>query len=55
MTELTNVLNRDYKVAKKSHIGFKKFNDPENRKIRGHCHYTNLYQGAVRKTCNQKY
>lgn len=41
MTELTNVLNRDYEAAKKSHICLKKFNDPENRKIRDHCHYTN--------------
>ena len=42
MIKLTNVSNRDYEAGKKSHVCFKKFNDPENIK-------------AAQNSSNQKY
>ena len=48
-------MKREHKAAKKCHIGFKEFNDPENRNVRDHCHYTDLYQGAAQNQCNLKY
>ena len=38
MTELTDVLKKEYEVAEKCHICFKEFNNHEHRKIRDHCH-----------------
>ena len=43
MTHLTDVLKRAHEVAEKCHICLKEFNDPRNRKVRDHCHYTGLY------------
>ena len=43
MIELTDVLKREHKAAEKCHICLKEFNDPRNRKVRDHCHYTGLY------------
>ena len=55
MTELTDVLKRDYEAAEKCHICLKEFNDPKNRKARDHCHYTGIYRGAAHNNCNLKY
>ena len=34
----------------------KPFDDPENnQKVRDHCHYTGLYRGAARNSCNLQY
>ena len=41
--------------AENCHIYFKEFNDPRNRKLRDHCHYTGLYRGAAYNNCNLKY
>ena len=43
MTKLTDVLKREHEAAKKCHICLKEFNDPRNKKVRDHCHYTSLY------------
>ena len=43
MIELTDVLKRERKVAKRCQICLKEFNDPKNKKMRDHCHYTGLY------------
>ena len=43
MIELTDVLKREHETAKKFHICLKEFNDPEDRKVRDHYHYTGLY------------
>ena len=43
MTKLTDMLKREHKAAEKCHICLKEFNDPRNRKVRDHCHYTGLY------------
>ena len=40
MTELTDALKREHRAAEKWHICLKEFNDPRNRKVRDHCHYT---------------
>ena len=40
MTRLTDVLKREHKAAEKFHICLKGFNDPKNKKVRDHCHYT---------------
>ena len=45
----------DDDAAEKTHICVKGFNNPENRKLRGHCHYTGLYRGAAHNNCNLKY
>ena len=52
MTELTGVLKREHEAAEKCHICLKKFNDPKNKKVRDHYHYTDLYQGATHNNCN---
>ena len=55
MIKLTNVLKREHEAAGKCHICLKEFNDPRNRKVRDHCHYTGLYWGAAHNNCNLKY
>ena len=55
MIELADVLKREHKTAEKCHICLKEFNDPQNKKVRDHCHYTVLYRGAVHNNCNLKY
>ena len=42
MTRLTDVQKREHEAAEKCHICLKEFNDPRNRKVRHHCHYTGL-------------
>ena len=55
MIKLTDVQKREHEAAKKCHICFKEFNDPNNRKVRDHCHYTGEYRRAVHNNCNLKY
>ena len=55
MIKLTDVLKREHKAAEKCHICLKEFNDPRNRKVWDHCHYTGLYRGAAHNNCNLKY
>ena len=55
MTKLTHVLKGEYEAAEKCHICLKEFNDPKNKKVRDHCHYTSLYRGAAHNNCNLKY
>ena len=43
MISLSDVLKREHEAAEKCHICLKEFNDPRNRKVRDHCHYTSLY------------
>ena len=43
MIRLSDVLKREHEAAEKCHICLKEFNDPRNRKVRDHCHYTSLY------------
>ena len=38
MIDLTDVLKREHKAAKKCHNCLKEFNDPQNKKVRDHCH-----------------
>ena len=55
MTELTKVLMRKLEGAEKCHISLKGFNNnPENKKVRNHCHYTGLYCRAAHRDCNLK-
>ena len=51
MAKLTDVLKREHKAAEKCHI----CKESENRKARGHCHYTGLYHGAGHNNCNLDY
>ena len=44
ITKLTDMLKREHGAAEKCHICLKEFNDPRNRKMRDHCHYTSLYR-----------
>ena len=55
MTGLTNVLKREHEAAEKCRICLKEFNEPKNKKVRDHCHYTGLYRGAAHNNCNLKY
>ena len=55
MAKLTDVRKREHEAAEKCHICLKEFNDPRNRKVRDHCYYTGLYQGAAYNNCNLKY
>ena len=45
MTKLTDMLKREHEAAEKCFICLKEFNDPKNKKVRDHCHYTDLYRG----------
>ena len=44
-----------HEAAKNCHICLIEFNDPQNKKVIDHCHYTGLYQGAAHNNCNLKY
>ena len=55
MIELTDVLKREHEAAEKCHVCLKEFNDPQNKNVRDHCHYTGLYQGATHNNCNLKF
>ena len=55
MTELNDVLKREHEAVEKCHICLKEFNNPEDRKVRDHCHYTGLYQGPAHNNCNAEY
>ena len=55
MTGLTDVLKREHEAAEKCHICLREFNDRKNKKVRDHCHYTDLYRGAAHNNCNLKY
>ena len=43
MIKLTDESKREHETAEKCHIFLKEYNDPRNRKVRDHCHYTSLY------------
>ena len=43
MTKLTEMLKREHEAAEKCHICLEEFNDPQNKKVRDHCHFTGLY------------
>ena len=43
MIRLSDVSKREHEAAEKCHICLNEFNDPRNRKVRDHCHYTGLY------------
>ena len=45
MAKLTDMLKREHEAAEKCLICLKEFNDPNNKKVRDHCHYTDLYRG----------
>ena len=49
------MLKREQKAAEKCHICLDKFNDPRNKKVRDHCHYSGEYWGAGHNNCNLKY
>ena len=53
--ELTSVLKRGHKAAERCHICLEEFNEPQNKKIRVHCHYIGLYRGASQNNSNLKY
>ena len=55
MTEPTDALKREHKAAEKCYVCLKEFNDPKDRKVRDHCHYTGFYRGAAHNNCNLKY
>ena len=54
MAPLTETQIKEYKRATKYHICFKPFSE-KKRKVRDHCHYTRLYQGATHSSCNLQY
>ena len=55
MIELTDVLKREHEAAETFHVCLKEFNDPHNKKLRDHCHYSGLYWWAAHNQCNLKY
>ena len=55
MTKLTFVLKRGHEATEKCHSCLTEFNDPKNKKVRDHCHYTGLYRGASHNNWNLKY
>ena len=55
MLPLTFDEEDEYNKANKCHICIKPFNDPNDRKVRDHCHYTGHYRGAAHNSCNLNY
>ena len=55
MIEFSDVLKRERKAAERCNICLNEFSDPQNKKIRDHCHYTGCYRGAAHNNCNLKY
>ena len=51
MIPLTKSQIKEYKLAAKCHICFKPFTE-KNRKVRDHCHYSELHRGAAHSSCN---
>ena len=49
------MLKREHEAAEKCHICLREFNEPRNRKVRDHCHYTGLHRGAAHNNSNLKY
>ena len=54
MAPLTKSQLKEYKRATKCHICFKPITE-KKRKVRDHCHYSGLYQGAAHSSCNLQY
>ena len=52
---LADVQKRGHETAGKCHICLKEFNNPKNKNVRDHCHYTGLYRGAAHNNCNLEY
>ena len=40
---ITDAMKRKHEAAEKCDIRLKAVNDPKNKKVRDHCHYTGLY------------
>ena len=61
MLPLTKEQTKEFKKATKCHIYFKEFKDKggttrgQSLKVRDHCHYTGVYQGAAHFGCNLRY
>ena len=59
MIPLTDEKNQSYEKRKVCYIckkGFTTDNDNKKyHKVRGHCHYTGKYRGAVHGVCNLRY
>ena len=56
MIERSDVLKKEHKTAERCHVcRLKEFNDPWNKKVRDHCHYTGLYREVAHNNCNLKY
>ena len=54
MQPLTKSQLKEYKRATKCHICFKPFSENKG-KVKDHCHYSGLYRGAARFSCNLQY
>ena len=48
-------MQKSVTIAKKNLKEKKNFKDKKYRKVRGHCHYTGEYRGAVYGICNLEY
>ena len=53
--QLTEALKREHETAEKCDIYLKEFDDPRNKKVRDHCHYTVSYRGAAHNNCDLKH
>lgn len=54
MEQLTNEMNHDFESAAACHICEEPFN-PENIRVRDHCHFTGKFRGAAHQACNLNY
>ena len=54
MAPLTKLQIKEYNKARECHICFKPFGK-NDRKVRDHCHYSELYRGAAHSSCNLQY
>ena len=51
MDELTNEQKLEFKLSSHCSICGKKF-EPDDEKVRDHCHFTGKYRGAAHVKCN---
>ena len=54
MDDLTNEQKLEFKLASNCSICGKKF-EPDDEKVRDHCHFTGKYRGAAHVKCNLDY
>ena len=52
MTGFIYLLKKEHEATENCHIFIREFNDPDNKKVRDYCYFTDFYRVAAHKNCN---